>query len=403
MDWPRLLAYITGTVDQELLLRNEYLVTENRILKAQIQGRLRLSDAERATLSEIGHRLGRQGLEEVAATAKPDTILGWYRKLIAHKFDGSKRRQSHGRPKIDEEIEDLVVRLAQENASWGYDRLVGALANLGYILSDQTVGNMLSRHDISPAPKRKQTTSWKDFIRAHLDVLAGTDFFTVEVFTLRGLVTYYVLFFIHLESRKVCLAGMTPHPDEEWMSQVARNVTLEAWGFLANCRYLLHDRDGKFCPAFDQIIELGNVKPISLPARSPNLNCYAERWVRSVKAECLGKLILIGESSLKRALQQYLIHYHEERNHQGKDNKRLFPCQPQPGRGGQGQVQCHERLGGLLKYYYRKAASAFDPTGSNASTGKGSPSPLSPLSHRSDSDFGTPRLNHPTEVATSHC
>ena len=181
MDWPRLLAYITGTVDQELLLRNEYLAAENRILKAQIKGRLHLSDAERATLAEIGHRLGRKALEEVAATAKPDTILGWYRKLIANKFDGSKTRRTHGRPRIDEEMESLIVRMAKENPSWGYDRMVGAMANLGYQLSDQTVGNILGRHDFPPAPKRKHTTSWKDFIRAHLDVLAGTDFFTVEV------------------------------------------------------------------------------------------------------------------------------------------------------------------------------------------------------------------------------
>jgi hypothetical protein len=163
------------------------------------------------------------------------------------------------------------------------DRIVGAMANLGYKLSDQTVGNILGRHDVAPAPRRKHTTSWKDFIRTHLDVLAGTDFFTVEVFTLKGLITYCVLFFIHLESRKVCLAGMTPHPDEEWLKQMDRNVTLDQWGFLGNCRHLLHDRDGKFCPAFDQIIELGNMTPIRLPARSPNLNAFSERWVKSVK------------------------------------------------------------------------------------------------------------------------
>jgi hypothetical protein len=356
MDWPRLLAYITGTVDQELLLRNEYLAAENRILKAQIKPRLRLSDAERTTLAEIGHRLGRKALEEVAAVAKPDTILGWYRKLIANKFDGSKARRTQGRPRIEEEIESLVVRMAKENPSWGYDRIVGAMANLGHKLSDQTVGNILRRHDVPPAPKRKHTTSWKDFIRGHLDVLAGTDFFTVEVFTLKGLVTYYVLFFIHLESRKVCLAGMTPNPDEKWMKQTARNATLEQWGFLANCRYLLHDRDSKFCPAFDQIIESGNVKPIQLPARSPNLNSFSERWVKSVKEECLSKLILFGESSLKRALQQYELHYHEERNHQGKENHLLFPRQTRAVGSDQGSVQCQERLGGLLKYYYRQAA-----------------------------------------------
>jgi putative transposase len=199
--WARMLAYITGTVDQELLLRNEYLAAENRILRAQIKGRLLLSDAEKATLAEIAHRLGRKALEELAAVAKPDTLLAWYRKLIATKFDGSKFRKSWGRPRVDEETERLVVRMAKENPGWGYDRIVGAMANLGLRLSDQTVGNILRRHDIPPARKRKQATSWKDFIRAQMAVLVAPDFFTVEVLTLRGLITYYVLFFIHWRAR----------------------------------------------------------------------------------------------------------------------------------------------------------------------------------------------------------
>src|SRR5450432_3599949 len=160
MEWARTLAYITVTVDQELLLRNEYLVAENRILKAQLNGRLRLSDAERATLGEIGHRLGRKALEEVAAAALPDTILAWYRRLVARKFDGSKERRTPGRPRIDREVEELIVRMAKENRSWGYDRIVGALANLGHEVSDQTVGNVLRRHGLSPAPERKHTTTW---------------------------------------------------------------------------------------------------------------------------------------------------------------------------------------------------------------------------------------------------
>jgi putative transposase len=172
----------------------------------------------------------------VANAAKPDTILGWYRKLIARKFDGSKARRCPGRPRIDSELEELVVRMAQENTDWEYDRIIGALDNLGYTLSDETVGNILRRNGIPPAPERKHTTTWKAFIRAHMAVLAGTDFFTVEVLTLRGLVTYYVLFFIHLESRRVEIAGITPHPDEAWMMQIARNVTMEEWGFLENCR-----------------------------------------------------------------------------------------------------------------------------------------------------------------------
>jgi putative transposase len=167
MNWARILAYITGTVDQELLLRNEYLAAENRILRAQIKGRLLLSDAERATLAEIAHRLGRDALDELAAAARPETLLAWYRKLIAKKFDGSMCRKSCGRPRVDEETEQLVVGMAKDNPGWGYDRIVGAMANLGFKLSDQTVANILRRHDIPPAPKRKQATSWKDFIRAH--------------------------------------------------------------------------------------------------------------------------------------------------------------------------------------------------------------------------------------------
>jgi hypothetical protein len=356
MDWARILAYITGTVDQELLLRNEYLVAENRILKAQLKTLLRLTDEERMTLAEIAHRLGRKALEDVANVVKPDTLMGWYRRLVARKFDGSKSRRYPGRPRIDGEIEQLVVRMAKENSDWGYDRIVGAMANLGYTLSDQTVGNILRRHGILPAPARKRTTTWADFIRTHMAVLAGTDFFSVEVLTLRGLVTYYVLFFIHLESRKVEIAGITQHPNERWMKQIARNVTMDEWGFLGNCRYLIHDRDTKYCQSFRNIIESGDVKTLPLPARSPNLNAFSERWVKSVKDDCLSKLILFGETSLRRALREYLIHYHAERNHQGKDNVLLFPTAKKAMNRVDGSINCKERLGRLLKYYHREAA-----------------------------------------------
>jgi putative transposase len=319
------------------------------------EGRSRVGCCFRKEKGDTGRdRSGRKALEDVAATAKPDTILGWYRQLIVNKFDGSKSRRSVGRPKINQETERLVVQMARENPSWGYDRIVGALANLGHRLSDQTVGNILRRHGISPAPKRKQTVSWKDFIRSHRDVLVGMDFFTTEVLTLKGLTTYYVLFFIHLETRQVQLAGFTPYPDQEWMEQQGRNVTMEEWRCLKGCRYLLHDRDAKFCQSFRELIKTGSVNPLRLPARSPNLNAYAERWVRSVKAECLSRLILFGESSLRRALQEYMEHYHEERNHQGKDNRILFPS-PEA-RKNKGAVRCRERLGGLLKYYEREAA-----------------------------------------------
>jgi putative transposase len=355
MDWKHLLAYLTGTVDQELLLRHEYLVTENRILRHQITGRVQLSDGERTTLAEIGHKLGKQALQDVATIVKPDTMLGWHRKLVAQKCDGSQQRKAPGRPTIDPELEALVVRMAQENRSWGYDRIVGALANLGYTISDQTVGNILKRHGLPPAPERQTTTTGKAFIRTHMEVLVATDFFTAEVWTLGGLVTYYVLFFIHLGSRKIHVAGVTPHPTEAWMVQAARNVTMEAWGFLSPGQYLIPDRDGKYCPALQQIIDDAGGTRVSLPPRSPNLNAYAERWVRSVKEECLARLILCGEASLRHALTQYVAHVHHERNHQGKDNVLLFPT-VSPDAERAGPIQCHERLGGLLKYSMCEAA-----------------------------------------------
>jgi len=248
--WARLLAYVTGLVNQKLLLQNEYLIAENRILRGHLSARMRLSDPERSTLAEIGKRLGRTALQQVALVAKPDTILSWYRRLIARKFDGSKHRASSGRPPMSAQVEALIVRLARENSGWGYDRIVGALANLGHSVSDQTVGNILRRYGIAPAPTRSQQTTWKDFIASHMAVLAGTDFFTVEVLTWRGLVTYYVLFFIHLETRRISLAGLTRHPTSEWMLQMARNATDESSGVLRGHRYLLHDRDTKFCGPF---------------------------------------------------------------------------------------------------------------------------------------------------------
>src|SRR5450432_3621563 len=354
MNWARILAYVTGTVDQELLGRNEYLAVENRILKAHLRGRLKLSDAERTTLSEIGHRLGRKVLAEIATVARPDPILAWYRKLVARKFDGSEARRSPGRPRITREVEQLIVRMACENRDWGYDRIVGALANLGFVVSDQTVGNVLRRHGLPPAPERKRTTTWSDFIRTHLALLAGTDFFTAEVLTLRGLVTYYVLFSIHLESRRVDIAGLTVHPNEAWMKQIVRNVTMDDCGALRDCRYPLHDRDTKFTRSFRAIMASGGVEPLVLPARSPNLNAYAERWVRSVKEECLSKVILFGEQSLRRALSNYVEHFHAERNHQGKGNVLLFPRVTD--RQREGPVRCRERLGGILNYYHQEAA-----------------------------------------------
>ncbi len=227
-------------------------------------------------------------------------------------------------------------------------------SNLGHEVSDQTVGNILKKNGIPPAPNRTQETTWSKFIKNHQDVIAACDFFTTAVITPAGLITYYALFFIHIGSRKVHIAGITPHPNENWMKQIARNVTMTDWGFLEDCRYLIHDRDTKFCKSFRSIIASMGIKPIRLPPRSPKMNSYAERFVRSVKGECLQKMIFFREESLSKALSEYLSHYHHERNHQGKDNLLLFPDPKLI--SNKGKIKRRDRLHGLLKYYFRTAA-----------------------------------------------
>jgi len=170
----------------------------------------------------------------------------------------------------------------------------------------------IPRHDLPPAPQRKKTTTWREFIRSHQNLLVATDFFTAEVWTSGGLVTYYILFFIQVGSRRVHIAGMTPHPNETWIRQMARNSTMVEWGFLTPNQHLLHDRDTKFCSAFRETLKAAGVIPIKLPPRSPNLNAHAERWVRSVKEEVLSRLILFGEGALRHVLKEYNTHYHQE-------------------------------------------------------------------------------------------
>jgi hypothetical protein len=188
MNWKRLLAYITGSVDQELLFRNEYLATENRLLRKQLKGRPRLTNDERITLAEIGQRLGRKALAEVAQIVRPETILAWHRKLVAKKFNGSKNRSTLGRPSTLQSLEELVLQMAQDNRTWGYKRIAGALENLGHKISRETVANILKRHGLAPAPERGKRMLWRDFVQSHLEVLAAVDFFTAEVWTAGGLI-----------------------------------------------------------------------------------------------------------------------------------------------------------------------------------------------------------------------
>jgi putative transposase len=356
MPWKKMLAWVTGQIDDSLRQKLEFVLEENRVYRALLDRHSphwRLQDTERKTLAEKGGPLG-ELLAEVITIVQPETMLKWHRRLVAKKWDFSARRaKSIGRPAVDAVVEKLVVQLAKDNAGWGYDRLVGALANLGHQVSDQTVGNILRRHGLGTAPERTRQTTWAEFIRRHKEVLWATDFFATEVWSASGLVTIYVLFFIHLQTRKVVLGGMTHSPNEAWVKQIARNVT-GVTGELTNARYLIHDRDAKYTEGFDRILQGAGIEPIKLPPRSPNLNAYAERWIRSVKTECLEPLILFGQRSLAYALQEYLAHHQRERNHQGLENLIPFPDERLAQK--EGSITKAERLGGLLKFYYREAA-----------------------------------------------
>ncbi len=273
---------------------------------------------------------------------------------MANKWDHSEKRKSVGRPRIRQVIVDLILRFTAENPTWGYDRIQGALANVGYHISDSTVGNVLKAHGIEPAPDRQRQTTWATFLKAHWDVLAAIDFTTIEVWTKGGLVTFYLLFVMELKTRRVHFAGCTPNPNERWMKQIARNLTDPFDGFLLGKRYVLMDRDGKFCPAFRNILKHEGAEPLLLPPRSPDLNAYIERFMNSLKSEALSRIIFFGEKSLRRSVAAYLEHFHAERNHQGLGNELIQPGD-EVGRVV-GNIECRERLGGMLRYYYRDAA-----------------------------------------------
>ena len=254
-----------------------------------------------------------------------------------------------GRPGVMGEIRDLVLRVARENSSWGYTRIQGALKNLGHSVARSTIATVLREQGMEPAPHRP--SSWKTFLRAHWDEVVGTDFFTAEDWTAKGLVTYYVLFLIELKSRRVHIAAATPHPNESFMAQVARNLTDAVDGFLRGKRVLLCDRDTKFTEQFRKAIEAAGTRVVLTPYRAPNCIAHAERFVRSIKQECFDRMILFGDAHLQRVLNEYVAHYHAERNHQGLDNELID--------GGNlpdaGRIECDERLGGPLKYYRRAA------------------------------------------------
>jgi transposase InsO family protein len=298
----------------------DYLKEENRLLKEKLGGgKIHFTDAERRRLANRAKVVGRKVLSQLDTLVTPDTLLRWHRELVAQKWNHVHRR-SPGRPRMKDEITTLILRMAEENPSWGYTRIRGALSNVGYQVARGTIANILQEHGIDPAPLRGNRTKWSTFLKAHWKILIASDFFTVEVWRLHGLTTYYVLFFIELSSRLVKIAGVTTNPNAAWMVQIGRNLTDPDERWFSAKRKLIIDRDTKYCADFRVLLERGGSEIIRLPPRSPNLNAYAERFVGSIKSECMNRLIFFGEASLGRTTREHLNHYDGERNNQGLVN-----------------------------------------------------------------------------------
>ena len=345
----RLLMVLTGWLDRRERKALAYLIEENRLLRRQLRGRrLQLTDDDRRRLAARAYRLGRQRLREIATIVTPDTLLCWHRRLIARKWTYAKPPSS--RCGVLAEIRRLVVRMAEENPTWGYTRIQGALTNVGHRVGRSTIARILKAQGLPPVSQRP--TSWQTFLRAHWGAIAGADFFTTDVWTWRGLVTFYTLFVIDVASRRVQIVGSTPHPHELFMQQVGRTLTAADDGWLRHHRLLICDRDRKWSGEVPRLLQEVGIRVVQTPLRAPNANAYAERFVRSIKEECLNRMIPVGERHFRRALTEFVDHYPRERNHQGLA-KALNAAPPALGRGG--RVHRRRRLGGLLNYYERAA------------------------------------------------
>lgn len=343
-----LLGVLVGWLDRRQQDAVAHLIEENRILRGHVCGRIRLTGEERRRLAVHGHRLGRRRLRDVATIVTADTILRWHRQLIARKRTYATRRG--GRPGVLAEIQRLVVRMAEENPTWGYTRIVGALKHVGHRVSRSSIARILKAHGIPPVPERP--TPWKTFLQAHWGAIAGADFFTTEVWTWRGLITYYTVFVIDLASRRVQIVGSTTHPHEVFMQQAVRMLTAADDGLLVQHRVLICDRDTKWSAPVRARLQEAGIRVVLTPYRAPSANAYAERFVRSIKEECLNRMIPFGERHLRRTIAQYVEHYHRERNHQGIANELIAGA---PATQTVGRIRRRPRLGGLLNYYDRAA------------------------------------------------
>ena len=356
--WQLLPLILAGWINRQQQETIEYLRTENQILReSQGRKRIRLNDNQRRRLAIKGKVLGRKILGEIASIVTPDTILRRHRKLVAQKWDYSHRRTKVGRPPTSQGTVDLVLRIAHENPTWGYDYIEGALANLGHTISDTTVSNILIAHGIEPTPARRRQSTWKTFLRSHWEVIGAIDFTTIEVWTKRGLVTFYLVFAMELATRRVHFVGITTNPNGAWMKQIARNLTDSHDGSLLGTRYLLMDRDTKLCEAFRSLLDDSGVKPVRLPPRSPNMNGIAERCVLSARQDLLNTVIVLGERHLRRMLRDYIRFYHEDRCHLGleRDCPLIRPVSGRP--DPKARIAALPRVGGLHHRYEWRAVA----------------------------------------------
>jgi len=286
-------------------------------------------------------------LREIATIVTPDTLLRWHRQLITRKWTYPCGQSS--RRVVFAEIRRLVVQMAEENPTWGYTRIQGALKKLGHRVGRSSIARILKAAGVPPVPERP--TSWQTFLRAHWGEIAGADFFTTEVWSWRGLVTYYTVFVIDLASRRVQIVGATRHPNDLFMRQVARTLTAADEGLLLNHRVLICDRDSKWSAPVRAGLDGAGIRVVQTPFQAPNANAHAERFVRSIKAECLNRVIPLGDRHLRRTIAEFVEHYHRERNHQGLANE-LIQRAPVV---SVGRIHRHQRLGGLLNSYRRAA------------------------------------------------
>jgi len=366
IDWMGLpmIAVVARLLCRELTLENEYLRLENRILKekAEANGRLRFTDEQRRSLTEAALAMGRALMKEVVSIVRPETILAWQRRLERQKWDYSARRtRQPGRPRTPGEIEALVCRLARENA-WGYQRIRGELLKLGIQRSKGCIADILRRNSLPPSPQRQGLT-WRQFLARHAEVLLCADLFTKEVWTCTGLRTAYVLFALHLRTRRVILAEATFSPHGAWMRQMGRNLLMACEDLGVLPQVVVHDRDGLLVHDLDVTLHAAGVEIVKTPFRAPDANAHAERWVRSVTGECLDHLILIGLGSLRRSLACYRDFSNQHRPHQGIANQipgclatGSVPVFAAPLTAQRLAVAREQFLGGLLNSYSRKAA-----------------------------------------------